>query len=218
MAQKGEADTAEGLLSLKDGSTNSAAIEAYYDQWAETYDTTLTEWRYRAPDDAAEILCAHVKAGNRVLDVGCGTGMFAEAMGRRLKCRLDGIDISAASLAKAEEKGRYERLQRHDLQVTPLPVPDNAYDAAACVGVLTYIEDAADLLGDLCRAVRSGGFIVFTQRDDRWVERNFDALLDRLEKRGLWKPLMVSDAKPYLPRNDDFSDAIRVIHVLCQVV
>jgi len=212
-----DADSKHGFNSLKDGSTNSTAIAAYYDKWAETYDATLKNWDYQAPDDAAATLCEYLKPGDDVLDVGCGTGMFDKAMSRHLDCRIEGIDISAASLEIAEKKGEYDRLQRHDLQTTPLPVSDNAFDAAACVGVMTYIEDAADLLADLCRVIRPDGYILFTQRDDRWVEKNFDSLILNFEERRLWTPLKISKAKPYLPKNDDFSDNIQVIHVLCQV-
>ncbi|MEH6545525.1 MAG: class I SAM-dependent methyltransferase [Sneathiella sp.] len=214
----GDTDIKHDFNSLKDGSTNSAAIAAYYDEWAETYDATLKNWDYQAPDDAATILCEYLKSGNDVLDVGCGTGMFDKAMSRQLDCRIEGIDISAASLEIAEKNGKYDRLQRHDLQTTPLPVTDNAFDAVVCVGVMTYIEEEADLLADLCRVVRPGGYILFTQRDDRWVEKNFDSLMDNFEERRLWTPLKVSKAKPYLPKNDDFNDSIQVIYALCQVV
>jgi len=138
-------------------------------------------------------------------------------LSRHLDCRIEGIDISAASLEIAEKHGQYDRLQRHDLQVTPLPAADNAFDAAACVGVMTYIEDAAALLADMCRVVQPGGYILFTQRDDRWIEKEFDSLIKSFEERRLWTPLKISKAKPYLPKNDDFSDSIRVIQVLCQV-
>lgn len=218
MAKSDDTDSKHGFNSLKDGSTNSTAIAAYYDEWAETYDATLKNWDYQAPDDAAAILCEYLKAGDDILDVGCGTGMFAKAMSRYLDCRIEGIDISAASLEIAEKQGGYDRLKRHDLQTTPLPITDNAFDAAACVGVMTYIEDAAGLLADLCRVIRPGGYILFTQRDDRWVEKDFDSLINSFEERKLWTPLKVSKAKPYLPNNDDFSDSIQVIHVLCKVV
>lgn len=166
-----DTDAGNDFNSLLAGSTNSTAIEAYYDDWAKTYDATLSDWDYQAPADAAVTLCEHMKPGDDILDVGCGTGMFAKAMSQGLKCRIDGIDISAASLEIAEKKGVYDRLQCHNLQSTPLPLSDNAFDAAACVGVMTYIEDAADLLEDLCRIIRPGGYILFTQRDDRWARR-----------------------------------------------
>lgn len=204
--------------SLLAGSTDSASIESYYDNWAKTYDATLNDWDYHAPADAAATLWSHLKTGDNVLDVGCGTGMFAEAMSQRLKCRIAGIDISAASLEIAGEKGLYERLQRCDLQSTPLPLGDNEFDAAACVGVLTYIENATDLLRDLCRIVRPGGYIVLTQRDDRWVEKDFDTLLASFQARQLWSLPTISEAMPYLPKNEDFGDSVKVIQVLCQVL
>lgn len=211
-------DIKHGFNSLKDGSTNTADIAAYYDEWAETYDATLKNWDYQAPDDAAVTLCDYLKPGDDVLDVGCGTGMFCESLSRYQNCRIEGIDISAASLEMAKKQGKYDRLLRHDLQVTPLPAADNAFDAAACVGVMTYIEDEVGLLTDLCRVVRPRGYILFTQRDDRWVEKNFSSLMAGFEERRLWIPLKVSKAMPYLPKNDDFSDSIRIIQVLCQVV
>lgn len=217
MGQDDDSDTGDGRDWLKDGTTDSADVAAYYDDWAATYDATLEDWNYQAPAEAAAVLGEKLTAGDRVLDVGCGTGLFGQALARRLKCRIDGLDISAASLAIADKRGVYDRLQRHDLQVTPLPVADDAFDAAACVGVLTYIEDAAGLLADLCRVVRPGGHILFTQRDDRWAEKKFDALITDLEKRGLWTPVTISEPLPYLPGNDDFADAIRVIRVLCRV-
>ena len=202
---------------LKSGSTDSAGVAAYYDEWAKTYNTTLSEWDYQAPADAAAALAPHLKSGAIILDVGCGTGLFATAMHGVLECQIEGIDISQASLDLATKSGSYQRTQQLDLQALPLPIADNTFDAAACVGVFTYIEVPAQLLADLCRVVKPGGRILFTQRDDRWSEHGFDALIKDFESRGLWLPLMISEPKLYLPGNEDYTDVIRVIHVLCQV-
>ncbi len=202
-------DAEDGFNSLKGGSTDSSAIEVYYDEWAGAYDQTLRDWDYQAPTEAASTLCRHLKPGADVLDVGCGTGMFARAMVGHLDCRIEGIDISAASLEIAGNQGDYEQLHRHDLQMTPLPLGDQAFDAAACVGVLTYIADATDLLEDLCRIVRPAGYFLFTQRDDRWTENDFDGLMNDFETRGLWTPLMVTEAKPYLPKTKNSANSSR---------
>ncbi len=218
MDRNGDTDGGNGFKSLKDGSTDSAAVAAYYDDWAGTYDATLKDWAYRAPADAAAALYRVLRPGAEILDVGCGTGLFGQALSAGLDCRIEGIDISAASLDIARDRGVYARLHRHDLQTTPLPPVGNAFDAAACVGVMTYIEDPAALLADLCRIVRPGGHILFTQRDDRWAEKGFDALVAGLAARRLWTPLTISEPKPYLPENEEFGDSIRAIHVLCRVI
>lgn len=215
MAKRSNDD--EPLVSLKQGTTNAHAVQAYYDDWADGYDATLQTWQYRAPEDTADLLSAHLAAGMRVLDVGCGTGLLGQALCKRAELSLDGIDISSASLKQAQKRGIYNLLMQHDLQIRPLPVDDNTYDVAATVGVLTYIANAETLLRDLCRAVRSGGVIAFTQRTDLWDERGFDKMIMQMEAEGFWQREKVSKPMPYLPGNDEFADEIRVIHTLCRV-
>ncbi|EPX75589.1 class I SAM-dependent DNA methyltransferase [Salipiger mucosus] len=210
-------DQLDKTFDLKSGATDSGAVSEYYDDWAESYDETLKSWNYTAPMDAADLIAGHLRPGDRVLDVGCGTGLFSIAMRMAGDFRIHGIDISEASLKLAEENGAYERLVAVDLQDVPLPIGDNSMDAAASVGVLTYIEDSAALLRDLCRIVKSGGVITFTQRTDRWDELGFGKTLEALEREGLWTILEITDPKDYLPGNPDFGDDIRVIHTLCRV-
>jgi predicted TPR repeat methyltransferase len=205
------------LTSLREGTTDPRAVENYYDGWADGYDKALAEWQYRAPADISDLLAPHLDDGARVLDVGCGTGLLADSLCKRGDYSIDGIDISAESLQHAQRRDVYARLTRHDLQNLPLPVPDATYDAAASVGVLTYIRDAEVLLRDLCRCVRPGGAIAFTQRTDLWDERALGDTIARLERDGLWVIHDVSPPRPYLPGHEDFSDEIMVIYTLCKV-
>lgn len=212
----GDAARDEGF-DFGEGSTESKAVERFYDDWAETYDETIRGWRYRAPERTAASLAPHLATGARVLDVGCGTGLFAEALAAEGDFRLEGLDISGASLEIAERGGRYDRLIRHDLQRLPLPVATDAYDAAASVGVLTYVEDVEALMRDLVRCVRPGGAVAFTQRSDRWESAGFPGMLARLEEEGLWTPLHVGEPRPYLPGNPEFGARVEVVHVLCRI-
>lgn len=205
------------FASLKDGLDDARAVETYYDDWARTYDETLKHWNYQAPDDAAALLAPHLKQDARILDVGCGTGLMADALKQKGRYRIDGIDVSAESLDLAKQRGGYERLIHHDLTRLPLPVGDDAYDAAASVGVLTYIDDIEALLSDLCRLVRAGGVIAFTHRTDLWEKQDFSKTIEALDGKGLWMTLDVGAPRPYLPGNDDYAQSIEVIHTLCRV-
>jgi len=206
------------LTSLRQGTTDSAAVQGYYDDWADRYDDTLCAWQYRAPEDACDLLVPHLAGQARVLDVGCGTGLLGRALMQRAAFSVDGIDISPASLRHAQQRGCYTRLVRHDLQVLPLPVQDDAYDAAAAVGVMSYIADAPGLLRDLCRVVRSGGMITFTQRTDFWQDRGFAGMIGRLEREGFWTQVKITQPLDYIPGHEDFTDEIKVIHTLCKVM
>ncbi len=208
----------DSFTSLRDGSTDANAVRAYYDDWAKEYDSTLDGWDYRAPGDACDLLAPCLASGAHVLDVGCGTGLFGAALRARCDAKIDGLDISPASLDRAGARAIYAHLLRHDLNMLPLPADTNAYDAAASVGVLTYIENAEPLLRDLCRVVRPGGAIVFTQRDDLWTPRDFPQILDRLSQDGMWRVETITQPRAYLPGNDEFGDEIKVIHVLCKAV
>lgn len=210
-------DTEERLTSLRKGSTETGAVKSYYDEMADHYDDTLAGWQYRAPEDACDLLTPHLAEHARVLDVGCGTGLMGRALMRRGAFHVDGIDISDASLRHAEARGCYARLIRHDLQALPLPVQDNSYDAAAAVGVMSYIADAPALMRDLCRAVRPGGLITFTQRTDFWQDRDFAGMIETLEGEGFWTRVTITHPLDYIPGHVDFTDEIKVIHTLCQV-
>lgn len=205
------------LTSLREGSTDSRAVQAYYDNWASTYDETLKEWRYVAPADAADLLIPLLQEGAEILDVGCGTGGMGAVLAARGGYLIDGLDISATSLAHAGQRGVYRNLKQCDLQQLPLPFAENTFDAAVSVGVLTYIEDASALMQDLCRVVRPGGIIAFSMRSDLWTARAYPKMLRNLASTGAWQVHHISAPMPYSPGNDSFLEEIKVIHTLCRV-
>ena len=206
------------FVSLKLGSTTTAAIEHYYNAWAKGYDRDIRDWSYRAPEEAAAQLAPHLPNNHpRVLDIGCGTGLVAEALLEVCGCSITGIDISEVSLELAQQRGIYRELRRCDLQNLPLPFAGDSFDAAVSIGVMTYIADPAPLLADLCRLVRSNGHILFTHRNDNWQEQGFNELMIDMEARNLWKVLHISEPHAYLPGNKDFATNIKVIFALSRV-
>ena len=207
----------EKFESLQKGSTDTAVIGHYYDDWAKDYDLNIRAWGYRAPEHAAAQLAPYLRDNSKVLDVGCGTGLVADAIIKLCDCSITGIDISEASLGLAERRDRYTLLRRCDLQQPPLPFEDNAFDAAISIGVMTYIADPVTLLSDLCRVVQTDGHVLFTHRDDRWQEQKFDDLVFELESRGLWEIINISEPCAYLPGNVDFADNIKAIFALSRI-
>ena len=202
---------------LKQGSTSSGEVKEVYDNWAGSYDETLESWDYRAPAQAAEMLRAAMPADSVLLDAGCGTGLTGLALrAAGFVGPIDGIDLSPVSLIQAERHGIYRTLTAVDLQTFPLSIPDDAYDALLCVGVLTYIPDGEVVLREFARVVRSGGQILISQRDDLFRERDYSAMFEKLAD--VVGDVTVTDPLPYLPSNPDFGEEIKVIYAMMAVL
>jgi len=106
---------------------------------------------------------AGVGSGDRVLDVGCGTGNAVLEAARR-GARVTGIDPSAALVELARERvaaaGLEAELRTGD--ALALPVPDAAFDAVLSVFAVIFAPDAGRAAAELLRAARPGGRVVLT--------------------------------------------------------
>ena len=199
-------------------STDSATVERDYDKFAETgaYDETFDQWGYVGPETAAVIVRNYVPLASRILDAACGSGLTGAALHRLGYTRITGIDISSSLLALAERTGAYERVERVDMQVFPLPFADDEFDAVNFIGALTYFE-TGEILGELCRIVRPGGHVVFSQRDDIMRERNYGDVLDGFERDGVWTRVFGTEPMPYLPHHPEYGDRIKVQYFVYRV-
>lgn len=102
-----------------------------------------------------------VGADDHVLDVCTGTGAVAERIVLAHRCRVTGLDQSAAMLAAARgrlaEAGVLRRVTLVRGEAERLPFPDAAFDAAAVTYLLRYVDDPPAVLRELARVVKPGG-------------------------------------------------------------
>jgi predicted TPR repeat methyltransferase len=200
-------------------STASGTVERGYDLFADTgtYDETFEEWGYVGPETAAAILKNYVPQQSRILDPACGSGLTGTALRNLGYAHVDGIDISARLLEIAEATGSYELLTRVDMQSVPLPFDDGAFDAVNFIGALTYFE-TNEILRELCRIMRRGGHVVFSQRDDIMRDKHYGEELDELERDCLWKRIFGTEPMPYLPHHPEYGTRIKVQYFVYEVV
>ncbi len=205
----------KGLSAISDASTRE--LEALYDDWASDYDADLTAWGYRAPAAVAARLAAReIESSRTMLDVGCGTGQSGAALRAAGFTNLVGIDLSRPSLARARARGVYRSLSCVDL-TRSLPFADHRFEAVASAGVFTHVLDGHQLLTELLRVVRPGGSIVFSQRDDLWLERAYEDLLSGLERQGRCS-VSWSEPEPYVPGHPEYGDKIQAIYVEMEAI
>jgi SAM-dependent methyltransferase len=109
------------------------------------------------------IRTAGVGAGDRVLDVPCGSGRHTLELARR-GCQVTGVDVSAEAVEHARRAAAVERL-RVDLRLgdmRTLPT-DVRVDAAVCMGnAFGYLDHAGTqkFLADLAGLVKPGGSLL----------------------------------------------------------
>jgi len=198
--------------------TDSTTVQRDYDTFAAggRYDETFVEWGYVGPQTAAAVMLNYVGLQARVLDAACGSGLTGTAMHDLGYTRIHGIDISEKLLALAEQTGAYEQVTPVDMQVFPLPFEDNEFDAVCFIGALTYFE-TPEILRQLCRIVRPGGHIVFSQRDDIMRDQSYEENLVNLEREGWWGRVFGTEPMPYLPRHPKYGTAIKVQYFVYEV-
>lgn len=201
-------DYGVGLSDLG-GSENPAEVTQRYDEWVDAYEGDVRDWGYDVPEVLASKLGP---TGGSVLDAGCGTGLCGRAV-RAMSpdVELTGIDASPESVAKAASTGVYATTAVVDLNGA-LPYGDGEFDAVICGGVLTYIDDPEPVLREFVRVTRTGGRAIVTQRTDKWVEHDCDAVVESLRASGICQ-VDVDEPRPYLPGLDEYGDTIKVIYM-----
>jgi ubiquinone/menaquinone biosynthesis C-methylase UbiE len=97
--------------------------------------------------------------GEKILDAGCGTGIFTRDM-LVAGAQVLGLELSLPMLLRAGKKlqGYPFCLVRGDMRL--LPFHDNAFDKAVSVTAIEFIEDARGAIRELFRVTRPGGYIV----------------------------------------------------------
>ena len=100
---------------------------------------------------------AGIRTGDRVLDVGCGTGVLArEARTRAGKeGQVVGLDLNEGMLAVAARTEPKIKWQQGD--ATSLPFKDASFDVVASQFALMYFPDRATSLSEMWRTLAPGG-------------------------------------------------------------
>ena len=151
-------------------------VTRVYEKLATVYDFTFGPVLHPGRVDAIERM--GIRPGDRVLEVGVGTGINAALYPP--DCSVTGIDLSSPMLEKARErvarKGvRNVRLLQMD--AANLKFGDDTFDIVYAPYVISVVPDPVAVTREMCRVCRQGGHIVilnhFRSRNSlmAWIER-----------------------------------------------
>ncbi|MEQ8601835.1 MAG: class I SAM-dependent methyltransferase [Marivibrio sp.] len=190
-----------------------AALRAHYDAWALDYERDLMAAGYRYPPVGAALVARRAASDALILDGGCGTGLMGEALAAVGYRRLIGLDLSDGMLDVARAKGCYERLIKGALGARIDGVEDASLDACISFGTLTPGHAPPESLTGMVRAVKPGGFMIFSVSRPAWEEGGFGALADDLEAAGRWRCVERSTEIRAMPYSESEGDLTARIHV-----
>jgi SAM-dependent methyltransferase len=143
-------------------SWDATRAASFFDEYGEREWTRFEDGRTPAPSLAVhlEVLERFVRAGDRVLDAGCGPGRFTLEL-QRLGASVVALDVSPAQLELLRQ--RVDGVETVLGDITDLSCFEDAiFDAVVCFGgPISYVVDRADAaLGELVRVTRPGGRVL----------------------------------------------------------
>lgn len=155
--------TMQGVTELPAPETKAAVVEEMFDRLAPRYERmnhllTLgmdNRWRRTALD------LARVAAGDRVLDLACGTGDFARLAASR-GAAATGLDFSAQMVAeaRARDSGAYVRGD-----ALALPFADGYFDAIVSGFAVRNFTGLEAVFGECARVLKPGGRLAILEID-----------------------------------------------------
>jgi len=167
-----DGEAAQILVALDNASppprASDQAVRRIYSRFAANYEARMRgELKYVGP----ERLWAEVesvigeRAGLRVLDLGCGSGLMGPCA-RARAAELVGIDLSPEMVELALARGLYDQLEVAEITAW-LGGGGGAFDLILCCDTLIYFGDLTPVMRDAASRLAPGGvFAVSMERGD----------------------------------------------------
>jgi SAM-dependent methyltransferase len=140
------------------------------DPFASFKEQQRKSWAHFAPIEAlttppagALVRFAGLRAGSRVLDVGCGTGVVA-VTAARIGCAVTGLDLSPDLLARARENSALAGVEVawHEGDAEALPFEDASFDAVVSQYGHIFAPRPDVVTRQMLRVLRPGGTVAFS--------------------------------------------------------
>lgn len=172
--------------------------QEFYSDWAATYDAEVLANGYATPERCAKALSGFTPEQDlALLDVGCGTGLSGKYLAAAGFTRIDGCDINPEMLKVAETRGVYDKLWLSNVK-NPFPFKDGTYDAITAIGVIGAGAAPADLLFEICKKLKSGGFMVLSLNDHALADPAYEGSIMNHTDCGTYE-LLFKEHGPHLP-------------------
>lgn len=139
---------------------------------------------------------AGVADGERLLDVGCGTGSLTRALKESApQAKITAVDLAEGFVAYARDRLADPAIDFRQADACDLPFAEASFDRVLSLLVLHFIPDSPRVIGEFRRVVRPGGVAAACVWDNFGGTPHFRMLFDTAaalgldQKRTLLRPL-----------------------------
>jgi len=126
-----------------------------YDRWYDTAQGTVYD---RIEKQAVDRVFPDSGHGNRMLEIGCGTGHWSRFFAERGFC-VTGIDISQEMINVAQRED-FGDTSLCVADAADLPFPTDSFDIAVGITVLEFVAEPTRVVHEMVRCTRAGGRIL----------------------------------------------------------
>lgn len=147
-----------------------------FTRWSESYDRCVLQWLLFGPSHRALIKRIRAVAGDKpstVLDIGCGTGLFASRLRQALpNSRVFGLDLVADMLAQGAPRWKHHADTVFPVQGDSehLPFASGSFDFITCANSFHHYPNQDQAVAEMHRVLKPGGRLLLLDgyRDAPW--------------------------------------------------
>ncbi len=162
-----------------------------FGRWSGNYDRSVLQLLLFRP--AHRAIIARIRDGDgigdrpsMILDVGCGTGVFALRIREAFpRAKVWGVDLVAAMLSRGLARWRAHRGHVAPVQGDSerLPFPDGAFDVVTCANSFHHYPHQQRAIEEMHRVLKPGGRLILVDgsRDSPWGWLIYDVCVAGVE-------------------------------------
>ncbi len=163
---------------------NASETINFYREWSESYDEELFENGYITPLRCAKALdTVNADKNEKIIDIGCGTGLSGEAFKKLGFTDIHGSDFSKEMIQIAKSKNIYSKLILSKSS-DPLNFKKESYSNSAAVGVFSPLHAVPEMMSEMLKIASIGKFFVFSLNDHALENPGYLEEIKQLERNG----------------------------------